>query len=112
MLRNLTSSAFDGHTVSWEEEHDQVSCIHSLKHKGSLASSAPEACTALAWNAGGNVLAAAYGPLDRNDWASCSSMLCTWSVFRRTMDPGKADLAARGRLFQRRRALMRREAIH
>ena len=93
MLRNLTTSAFDGHTVSWEEEHDQVSCLHSLKHRGALAASAPEACSALAWNAGGTVLAAAYGPLDRTDWASQSSMLCTWSVFRRQLDPAKADLA-------------------
>ena len=93
MLRNLTTSAFDGHTVSWEEEHDQVSCLHSLKHRGALASTAPEACSALAWNAGGTVLAAAYGPLDRTDWASQSSMLCTWSVFRRQLDPAKADLA-------------------
>ena len=93
MLRNLTTSAFDGHTVSWEEEHDQVSCLHSLKHQGTLAATAPEACSALAWNAGGTVLAAAYGPLDRTDWASQSSMLCTWSVFRRQLDPAKADLA-------------------
>ena len=93
MLRNLATSAFDGHTVSWEEEHDQVSCLHSLKHRGVLASTAPEACSALAWNAGGTVLAAAYGPLDRTDWASQSSMLCTWSVFRRQLDPAKADLA-------------------
>ena len=93
MLRNLKTSAFDGHTVSWEEEYDQVSCLHSLKHRGVLASTAPEACSALAWNAGGTVLAAAYGPLDRTDWASQSSMLCTWSVFRRQLDPAKADLA-------------------
>lgn len=93
MLRNLSSGAFDGHTVSWEEEHDQVSCLHSLKHRGALASASPETCTAIAWNAGGTVLAAAYGPLDRNDWASCSSMLCTWSIFRRQLDPAKADLA-------------------
>ena len=93
VLRTLTARIGPPPTRSWEEEYDQVSCLHSLKHRGVLASTAPEACSALAWNAGGTVLAAAYGPLDRTDWASQSSMPCTWSVFRRQLDPAKADLA-------------------
>ena len=91
--RNLTSRAFDGHDVSWEEQHDEVTCLHSLKHTGALASLSPDACTAVAWNASGTVVAAAYGPLDRNDWPRCPSMLCTWSIFRRQLDPSKADTA-------------------
>jgi len=92
LKRNLATKAFDGHDVSWGEQHDTVSCLHSLKHRGGLASSAPESCTAVAWNASGSVVAAAYGALDRNDWPVCSSMLCTWSIFRRQLDPQKADL--------------------
>ena len=91
--RNLTTRAFDTHDVAWEEQHDQVSCLHSLKHEGALASLSPDACTAVAWNAPGTVVAAAYGKLDRNDWQRCPSMLCTWSLFRRNLDPKKADVA-------------------
>ena len=93
LRRNLTSRAFEGHDVSWEEQHDQVSCLHSLRHQGALASASPEACTAVAWNAPGTVIAAAYGALDRNDWPHTPSMLCCWSVFRRSLDPAKADVA-------------------
>ena len=91
--RNLTTRAFDGHEVAWEEQHDQVTCLHSLRHQGALANLSPEACTAVAWNAPGTVVAAAYGALDRNDWQRCPSMLCTWSLFHRNLDPKKADVA-------------------
>ena len=91
--RNLTSRAFDGHEVVWDEQCDTVSCMLSLKHTGALASASPEACTAVSWNCSGTVLAAAYGKLDKNDWERCGSMLCTWSVFRRALDPERADAA-------------------
>jgi len=98
LLRNVTSTAFDGHDVSWEEQYDQVECIHALKHHASSASGSAnplafESCTAVAWNASGSVIAAAYGPFDRNDWPMCESMLCTWSILRRKIDPNKADNA-------------------
>ena len=80
---------------------DQVECLHALKHEASTASTTPqpslEACTSVSWNSSGTVVAAAYGPLDRNDWPRCSSMLCTWSIFRRSLDPSKADVALRGK---------------
>ena len=42
----------------------------------------------------GSAAAAAYGALDRADWpAGCESMLCTWSVWRRQLDPKRADVA-------------------
>ena len=91
--RNLNTRAFDSHEVAWDEQHDQVSCLHSLRHQGALANLSPEACTCVVWNAPGTVVAAAYGPLDQNDWPRRSSMLCTWSVFRRNLDPSKADVA-------------------
>ena len=91
--RNLTTRAFDTHDVAWDEQHDQVSCLHSLRHQGALANLSPEACTSVAWNAPGTVVAAAYGALDKNDWQRCPSMLCTWSLFRRNLDPAKADVA-------------------
>jgi len=91
LKRNLTTRAFDGHEVSWEEQHDQVTCLHSLKTKGKMAKLAPDSCTCVVWNAPGTVVAAAYGALDRNDWPHSASMLCTWSIFRRTLDPSKAD---------------------
>jgi hypothetical protein len=91
--RNLNTRAFEGHEVSWDEQYDQVSCLHALKHKGTRPASSPEGCTAVVWNAPGTVVAAAYGALDRNDWQRTPSMLCTWSVFRRSLDPSKADVA-------------------
>lgn len=93
LQRNLTSRAFDGHEVTWEEQYDNVACLHSLKHTGALASLSPEAATCVVWNAPGTVVAAAYGALDRNDWPRCASMLCVWSVFGRKLDPKKADTA-------------------
>ena len=90
--QNLNTRAFDGHDVSWGEQYDHVTCLHSLKQKGALAALSPQGCTAVAWNAPGTVIAAAYGALDRDDWPRCSSMLCTWSIFRRGLDPHKADV--------------------
>ena len=48
--RNLTSHAFHGHEVAWEEQFDNVECLHSLKHTGTLATLSPDGCTAVAWN--------------------------------------------------------------
>ena len=94
LLRNVQSKAFDNHDVSWDEGHDQVDCIHSLRHRAAAVSNGgADACTAVAWNASGTVVAAAYGPLDRHDWPLCESVLCTWAVLRRTLDPSKADIA-------------------
>uniref|UniRef100_A0A7S4B0D9 Uncharacterized protein n=1 Tax=Chrysotila carterae TaxID=13221 RepID=A0A7S4B0D9_CHRCT len=99
LLRNVNSSAFDKHDVSWEEQHDQVDCLHALKHSVPLsntataAASSLDSCSAVAWNASGTVVAAAYSPFDAHNWPDGESVLCTWSVFRRSMDPSKADLA-------------------
>ena len=94
LARNFEENKFAQYEVSWEEEHDQVTCAHAFKHEGKLAAHAPDACTAVAWNASGSVVAAAYGALDRADWpAGCESMLCTWSVWRRQLDPKRADVA-------------------
>ena len=53
LQRNLTSRAFDGHEVTWEEQYDNVACLHSLKHRGPLSKSATEnpleSCTCVAW---------------------------------------------------------------
>ena len=93
LMRNLSSRAFDGHEVAWEEQHDNVECLHVLKHSGALARLSPDAATCAAWNAPGTIVAAAYGALDRNDWPRCNSMVCVWSLFRRQLDPQKADTA-------------------
>lgn len=93
--RNLGTTAFDNHDVSWEDERDVATCLHSLRHRAALPPNTPasvlESCTAVSWNATGSVVAAAYGPLDRNDWESSESVLCTWSVMRRQLDPSRAD---------------------
>ena len=118
--RNLTTRAFDGHEVAWEEQHDQVTCLHSLRHQGALANLSPEACTAVAWNAPGTVVAAAYGALDRNDWQRCPSMLYVVALPPQsgseeggrgdrnpdclTCLPSTRRTPPRGRLLQRRRS--------
>ena len=93
LRRNLASHAFAGHEVVWEEQHDTVECLHSLKHTGALANLSPDACTCVAWNAPGTTVAAAYGHLDKKDWPRVPSMVCVWSVFKRQLDPAKADHA-------------------
>lgn len=95
LRRNLASNAFAGYDVSWETEHDQVECLHALKHEMALPETVPEgalaSCTSVSWNASSSIVAVAYGALDRQAWADGESMLCSWSVTRRQLDPTKAD---------------------
>ena len=95
LYRNLQSDAFAGYEVSWEDEYDAVECLHSLKHASPLPPTIPadalHSCTAISWNTMGNLVAAAYGPLNRQSWALGESAMCVWSIMRRQLDPNKAD---------------------
>ena len=95
LLRNLASSAFDAADEMCRRD-ERVTCLHSLRHgadqgaAGSMA--AIESCTSVAWNASATMLAAAYGDLNRNEWASSESQLCAWSLDGSQLDPARADV--------------------
>ena len=96
MLRqNARSTAFDGYDPSaWDDGAEPVCCVHSLKDTTGRAAIAPESVTAVAWNCTGAIVAAAYGVLDGadgHDWAPRKSVLCAWSVTRRSLSASKAD---------------------
>jgi WD40 repeat protein len=95
LRRNARSTAFDGYDPSaWDDGAEPVSCVHALKDTTGRAAIAPESVTAVVWNCTGAIVVAAYGVLDGADglsWAARKSVLCAWSVTRRSLSAGKAD---------------------
>ena len=104
VLRLPSSHAFDGFTVSWDEDREAVTRLHTLQHaasqqqsaaaaaSGSSASAPAAACTAMAWNSAGSLLCVAYGQLQHAGWCSHSGLLAVWNIHRRLLDPARADL--------------------
>lgn len=76
LVQNLTSLAFDGYNVRWEEDEskDGVHILHTVRHMPAAQSLQ---CTAVAWNVAGSVVAAAYGRLDHQHWCTHKSFICT-----------------------------------
>ncbi|KAJ3203523.1 WD repeat-containing protein 34, partial [Clydaea vesicula] len=77
LMNNIRSSAFDGYTVNWEPEIDEISCVHTLKEKRREIDTI---CTDLTWNKSGSVLGVAYGRYDHESWCTHKGTLCTWNV--------------------------------
>ncbi|XP_019635654.1 PREDICTED: WD repeat-containing protein 34-like isoform X5 [Branchiostoma belcheri] len=88
--KNLHSHAFDGYDVNWHEETKTVTCVHTLSH----ADLEPGLnVTGLSWNSTGSTVAVSYGRFDHEDWCTHKSLLCTWNVDRKNINPKKADVA-------------------
>ncbi|KAJ3325267.1 WD repeat-containing protein 34 [Blyttiomyces sp. JEL0837] len=90
LLRNIRSTAFEGYSVSWEEEVHEVTCLHALSH---IHREPDLICTDVCWNKTGTVVAVAYGRLDHSTWCSHKGHLCTWSLTLRDMNPSIATFA-------------------
>ena len=92
VLGNAQSHAFDGFSVSWDEDRAAVTRLHSLQHvPRATAAAFPPSCTALSWNSSGSLLAASYGHLQHSGWCSHAAFLAVWNVHRRLLDPAQAD---------------------
>eukprot|EP01012_Entosiphon_sulcatum_P011555 TRINITY_DN1705_c0_g1_i1.p1 TRINITY_DN1705_c0_g1~~TRINITY_DN1705_c0_g1_i1.p1 ORF type:complete len:528 (+),score=92.41 TRINITY_DN1705_c0_g1_i1:65-1648(+) len=77
---NIKTSAFAGYSVSWEEQKETVSCLHTLTLDTHLDTQLQ--ALGLAWNCNGSILAVAYGRIDIVGWCSEKGYLCTWNVLR------------------------------
>lgn len=88
IFKNLDSHAFDNYQpyIDLESQYT-VSLQHELS-----CTKAEASVTSVAWNCTGSVLAVAYGRFDHTGWCVHNGLLCTWSVFRRNMDPTRPDL--------------------
>lgn len=83
LLKNLQSSAFEGYTLSIEEQVREMSLVHQfrLKHRE------PDmGCTQIAWNKSGSTIAAAYGRFDHESWCTHKGNLCCWNISRSNAD--------------------------
>ena len=94
VLANVSSHAFDGYSVSWDEDRGAVTKLHTLQHKPTAAAAAavfPPSSTAVAWNSTGSLLAVAYSHLQHSGWCSHTSSLALWNIHRRQLRAEQAD---------------------
>lgn len=86
--KNLESHAFDDYQPYLDlETQYTVSLQHVLTNSKIDAS-----VTATTWNCTGSIIAVAYGKYDHTGWCTHTGLLCTWSVFRRNLNPNQPDL--------------------
>ncbi|KAM9206344.1 LOW QUALITY PROTEIN: cytoplasmic dynein 2 intermediate chain 2 [Dugong dugon] len=83
--KNRQSHAFDGFEVNWTEQHQTVSCLHTLGYPPAQGQGLH--VTSISWNTTGSVVACAYGRLDDGDWSTLKSFVCTWNLDRRGLNP-------------------------
>ena len=92
LARNFEENKFAQYEVSWEEEHDQVTCAHAFKHEGKLAAHAPDAhrrrVERLARSSPRRT-ARSTAPTGRRAASRC----CARGRWRRQLDPKRADVA-------------------
>ncbi|KAL5022607.1 hypothetical protein ScPMuIL_001762 [Solemya velum] len=86
--KNRRSRAFDDFSVSWEDESNAVSCIHTLCNE---EFDEQLQITGLSWNSTGAVIAASYGRFDHKDWCTHRSALCTWNLDRQNINDKKPN---------------------
>ena len=94
VLANVVSHAFDGYSVTWDEDRGAVTKLHTLQHKpptAAVAATFPPSCTAVAWNSTGSLLAVAYSHLQHSGWCSHTSSLALWNIHRRQLRAEQAD---------------------
>ncbi|TPX41680.1 hypothetical protein SeMB42_g05467 [Synchytrium endobioticum] len=77
LLQNLSSRAYDGFDVKWEDDVDTNSKLYQLQDpyvEEKLI------VTCLAWSASGRTVAAAFGRRDHAAWCTHSGRVSTWSL--------------------------------
>ena len=90
VLLNAASHAFDGYSVTWDEDRSAVTKLHTLQQQPQSAAF-PPSCTAVAWNSTGSLLAVAYSHLQHGGWCSHTSSLALWNIHRRQLRAEQAD---------------------
>eukprot|EP01135_Chromosphaera_perkinsii_P000900 Nk52_evm63s152 gene=Nk52_evmTU63s152 len=88
---NSTSNAFSGYEVLWDDDCEDLQCLHSLTH-ATLSDCMPLQISSLSWNAMGSVIAVGYGKFNHQDWCPHKGYLCTWNIERRRVNEVKADV--------------------
>jgi hypothetical protein len=92
--RNIRSNAFEGYSVSWEDEIHTISCLHELVPSPDFSAAASEvSVTSCSWNSTGSSIAVSHGRFDHSGWCVHPGILSSWSVFRRKMNPSKPDIS-------------------
>ncbi|NP_001089701.1 dynein 2 intermediate chain 2 L homeolog [Xenopus laevis] len=89
LKKNWKSHAFDGFEVNWEEQYEQVTCLHSLHYPEALEHQLQ--VTSVSWNSTGSVIACSYGRLGDGDWSTEKSFVCLWNLDRRGFNPKNPD---------------------
>lgn len=90
LVKNAKSHAFDGFEVNWVDQHETVTCLHSLVHPD--AQQRGLQVTGVSWNCTGSVIACAYGRVDHGDWSTEKSCVCTWNLDRSKLNPKQPDM--------------------
>ncbi|KAI8806198.1 hypothetical protein BJ742DRAFT_855417 [Cladochytrium replicatum] len=85
LLANLTSKAFNGWQVSWEDNVESVSMVRAIQTPRNAKSLALEIVD-IAWNASGSILAAGYGKKDHEAWCAHEGLVCGFRVGRERSD--------------------------
>lgn len=87
--RNVTGSVYSGLGGGAEEAPQGDNFLTLVRPEGA---GGDLQCSAVAWSCTGQSLAAGFGRHDHEDWCEHRSTLCVWNIFRRNLNPAKADL--------------------
>ncbi|XP_065892378.1 cytoplasmic dynein 2 intermediate chain 2-like [Dysidea avara] len=89
LKENLTSHAFDGYEVLWEDQCDSAHCIYTLTDPGTDGLQ----CTDVSWSSSGAMLVASYGRHDHENWCTHKGLVCMWNLSSGKLTADKADSA-------------------
>ena len=87
LKENLTSHAFDGYEVLWEDHCDSAHCIYTLTDSVTDGLQ----CTDVSWSSSGAMLVASYGRHDHENWCTHKGLVCMWNLSSGKLSANKAD---------------------
>ncbi|CAJ1029356.1 hypothetical protein, conserved [Leishmania lindenbergi] len=78
--RNATSSVFDDYSPSWSRKNTKLSVLYTLTSPAAKEHNLE--ALGVAWNAHGNIVAAAYGLMETSGWCHKKGYVCVWNLAR------------------------------
>ncbi|KAI8898674.1 WD40-repeat-containing domain protein, partial [Globomyces pollinis-pini] len=91
LMDNIKNKAFEGYTVEWEEQVNDITKIHYLTDP---VIELDFVSTDISWNVTGSTIISSYGRYDHSSWCSHKGIVCAWNLSIRDFNPEKATFIA------------------
>lgn len=84
LFRNFKSTVFDNYEPNWSKKNTELSAIYTFTSPHAIEGELH--ALDVSWNAGGSMIAVAYGRMDTSGWCYSNGYVCVWNLVRPDLD--------------------------